>query len=153
MTDGTCSNRGPHGSPSPETGTSFGRARLGLASRYPQIQIPEEDGACHGMERFPERRSHPPTANPGLQPMLLFLRRRKMEPQAGPSDDSLVSYQGFFFGFFRFENGMGLMYCTLGRNYWHSGWQEINPVPFSIPQTGLAGSAKRKYWMLPPDRL
>jgi len=84
--------------------------------------------------------------------MLLFLRRRKMEPQAGPSDDSLVGYEGFFFGFFRFENGMGLMYCTLGRNYWHSGWQEINPVPFSIPQTGLAGSAKRKYWMLPPDR-
>jgi hypothetical protein len=26
-------------------------------------------------------------------------------------------------------------------------------VPFSIPQTGLAGSAKRKCWMLPPDRL
>lgn len=58
-----------------------------------------------------------------------------------------------FFGFFRFENGMGLMCCTLGRNYWHSGWQEINPVPFSIPHTGLAGSAKWKCWMLPPDRL
>jgi len=45
--------------------------------------------------------------------MLLFLmRRRKMEPQAGPSDDSLVGYEGFFFLFLsvRKWNGPDVLY-------------------------------------------
>lgn len=34
----------------------------------------------------------------------MLLLSERMEAQAGPSDDSLVGYDGFFFGFFRFEN-------------------------------------------------
>lgn len=59
VTDGTCRNRGPHGSPSPEKGAPLSGGYVSLS--VPQIQIPEEDdGACHGMERFPERRNRPP---------------------------------------------------------------------------------------------
>jgi hypothetical protein len=81
-----------------EGGTSFGRVRLALGTPNPNPRRRRRRVPWYGKVPGAEESS----TKKLIQAMLLLSER--MEAQAGPSDDSLVGYDGFFFGFFRFEN-------------------------------------------------